>query len=84
MAAKKKGSPRESDPDSNERLRKRVSELLADHADAKDRIAELEAELKADRAECFYWKTEAELLRNDLVAQLRESAKKKPWSGEES
>lgn len=48
------------------------------------RIADLVRQLKAERAESCYWKTEAELLRNDLVAQLRESAKTKPWPGEES
>lgn len=78
MAAKKRATP-QSDPDSAERLRARISELLRDYADAKDRIAELEAELKADRAEAYYWRTEPMTLRNDLVSQLRESAKKKPW-----
>lgn len=76
-AKKKRLSPH--DPDSSERLRARISELLRDYDDAKDRIAELEAELKADRAEAYYWRTEAMTLRNDLVSQLRESAKTKPW-----
>jgi hypothetical protein len=48
------------------------------------RIADLEKELKADRAEAYYWRMEAETLRNDLVSQLRESAKTKPWPGDES
>lgn len=76
-AKKKRTSP--SDPDGPERLRARISELLRDYANAKDRIAELEAELKADRAEAYYWRTEAMTLRSDLVSQLRESARTKPW-----
>ena len=48
-------------------------------SEAVSELFQLRAQLKAERAECFYWKTEAELLRNDFVAQLRESAKTKPW-----